>query len=86
MLVAETLVETLDVDDGIAVRFSVQTTPTLAAVAAALPPKGAEFATWGGPASRLTTPTLAAVAAALPPKGAEFATWGGPASLIAGAR
>ena len=28
-------------------------TPTLAAVAAALPPQGAQFAPWGGPTARM---------------------------------
>jgi general secretion pathway protein H len=51
--------------------------PTLAAVAAALPPEGARSA-WGGPAPNGVAPTLAAVAAALPPEGARSA-WGGPA-------
>src|SRR5262249_54953831 len=41
------------------------TPPTLAASsansAAALPPEGAQFAPWGGPAARMTAPTLAAV-------------------------
>ncbi len=64
--------------------------PTLAASlvnsAAALPPEGAQFAPWGGPAALLTAPTLAASsvnsAAALPPEGARFAPWGGPAALM----
>jgi hypothetical protein len=55
-------------------------TPTLAAAAATLPPEGAPFAPWGGPAA-LSTPTLAAGAAALPPEGAQFASWDGPATL-----
>jgi hypothetical protein len=33
-----------------------ETTPTLAAVAAALPPEGAQFAAWDGPAPLMTTP------------------------------
>ena len=57
-------------------------TPTLAAFAAALPPVGAQFASWGGPAPLMRTPTLAAFAAALPPVGAQFASWGGPAPLM----
>ena len=57
-------------------------TPALAAAAAALPPEGAQFAPWGGPAAQMWTPTLAAAAAALPPEGAQFAPWGGPAALM----
>jgi len=64
-------------------RAARTTTPTLAAFATALPPKGAQFAPWDGPAARTTTPTLAAFAAALPPKGAQFAPWDGPAALTA---
>src|SRR5258705_7521635 len=68
-------------------------TPTLAASvadeAAALPPRGEEFAPWDGPAALTWTPTLAASvadeAAALPPRGEEFAPRDSDASSRRGA-
>src|SRR6266536_4881356 len=56
--------------------------PTLAALPAALPPEGDQFAPWDGPAARMCTPTLAALAAALPPEGDQLAPWDGPAARM----
>ena len=40
----------LDARDGQRVKFAHCTTPALASFAAALPPEGAQFASWDGPA------------------------------------
>src|SRR5207247_745364 len=52
VVLAEVLVDAVHVDDDVGgARVVHWCTPTLAAVAAALPPQGAQFAPWGGPAA-----------------------------------
>jgi len=46
-----------------------------------LPPEGAAFLPWGGPAAA-NAPTLAF--GSLPPEGAAFSPWGGPAAKTNG--